>query len=687
MVAALVLLFTAHPTSLTMRVGEVASQTVIAPRKVIYVDRVATAAREQQAREAVTPVYRTDVSVARARRQQAVSFLAEASRIVASRLPLAAKEAALQKLLPAGTQATSLAEFVTLTPKDYGVVQAESLALLNRAMEWQFDSNQIPTIELNLLSTLPHRVSDLQRASINEVLAAFLAPTLREDAAATAREQRNAANSVPPVMNEIQEGEVIVRRGDLVSQSVVDKLTALGLQSHQTGWRDVASALLFAGVVIITLFWYLYAFHSGIIGNPRLLLLIDISILAAVFGARVLGSNHVLLPYFLPVAAASTFAAVLMAPEACVAFTLAMAILCGWMVANSFELTVYYFISGSAGVLAVRHLRQLKQFILAGVSITAFALATALAFAIVDRSNDFAALREYAAAAVVNGFVSSTLALGAFALLSDLFGVTTVLNLLELGQPSQPLLRRLMTRAPGTYNHSLIVGTMVERAAEEIGANSLVAKVGALYHDVGKTSNPLAFVENQLGVGNIHDELNPNESARIIRAHVSHGLRLARQYRLPQAVVDAISEHHGTMTIAYFLHKARQENGDVPVDIALYSYPGPKPQSKETALIMLADGCESTVRSTQDHSAEKIREIVDRIFTERVEGGQLSECPLTLHDLELARSAFRSVLNGLYHPRIEYPEPVETILDGRGGAQADSARLGVPSASGSNETA
>jgi putative nucleotidyltransferase with HDIG domain len=441
------------------------------------------------------------------------------------------------------------------------------------------------------------------------------------------------------------------------------KLSALGLQSRRTGWEDVIGSLLFALAVVIGLVWYLYAFHPEVINNPRLLLLIDAGVLGAVVGARVLAPDHILLPYFLPLAALSTFAAALIAPEACVALALAMAVMAGWVVASSFELTMYYFLTGAAGVLAIRQVRHLKEFVFAGGYIMAFALVTIFAFAFADRALDLAAVEGYVAAAVFNGFVSSTVALGAFALLSSFFGVTTTLQLLELGQPSQALLRRLMARAPGTYNHSLILASMVEHAAEEIGANSLAAKLGALYHDIGKSVNPHCFVENQLGMANIHDELRAEESARIIRGHVSAGLRMAKQHKLPRVVLDAIAEHHGTMNIAYFLHKARRESPGAEIDVGLYAYPGPKPQSKETALLMLADGCESAVRAQPDHSGAAIRETVRRIFQERIDNGQLLESPLTLRDLERAENAFCAVLNGLYHPRIEYPEAGEPVLD------------------------
>jgi putative nucleotidyltransferase with HDIG domain len=569
----------------------------------------------------------------------------------------------MRRILPADVNSSALQQIAGIGGRDFPYVTKKSLALLAQAEAWRFNPNQVTSYEAALLSTIPSRVPAQSRTAIGEVLATFLYPTMVLDINATEQKQHQAAASVPPVISTVYSGEVVVRRGDIVTTSVMDKLTALGLRTRYTQWQDVTGSLLFAILIVATLFWYLHAFHPSLSSNPRLLVLIDASIMITVVGARLLAENHILLPFFLPVAAASTFAAALIAPEACVAMTLAMAMLAGWVVASSFELTTYYFLTGTAGVLAIRHVRQLKQFVFAGVYITCFALVTVLAFGFVDRVYDFSALQGYLAVSVFNGFVSSSLALGAFALLSSFFGVTTSLQLLELGQPSHPLLRRLMSRAPGTYNHSLILASMVEHAAEEIGANSLAAKLGALYHDVGKSVNPHCFVENQLGMGNIHDDMRAEESARIIRGHVSAGMRMARQHRLPRVVLDAIAEHHGTMAIGYFLHKAQSESPDEPIDVSIYSYPGPRPQSKETALLMLADACESAVRASPDHSNAKIADTVHRIFQDRIESGQLDECPLTLRDIDLTERAYRAVLNGLYHPRVEYPEAVERGLE------------------------
>jgi cyclic-di-AMP phosphodiesterase PgpH len=663
LIALLVFLFTAQPDTAAMRVGEVAGESVVAQHAATYPDLAATKARRAQVMASVPPIYRNSRHLASIRRMQAEMFLSRVAPILTTHAVAQKKLIEVRRLLPAGVQRDSIETLATLSPSDFRIVQQHSLSLLTQASYLHFNSSHSENAEIGLLSTISARVSLPQRTAIEEVLQAFLTPTRVTDTRATQAKRLARARSVPRVTRPIYPGEVIVRRGDLVTPVVMAQLSALGLQGRHAGWPEVTASLLFSAMIILMLFWYLHAFHGGIVTNPRLLLLVDASIVGTVVGARLLGAGHVLLPYFLPVAAAPTFAAVLFAPEACIAVALSMAVLAGWIATSSFELTMYYFVTGAAGVLAIRQVRQVKQFIFAGAYIALFALATVLAFGLVEHNYDLNALQEYVLAAGLNGFVSASLALGGFALLSGFFGVTTSLQLLELSQPNHPLLRRLTIRAPGTHNHSLILASMVERAAEEVGADSLVAKVGALYHDVGKTTNPHCFVENQLGIGNIHDELRAEESARIIRGHVTQGLRLARQHRLPRVVLDAIAEHHGTMTINYFLHKGIQESGEGVVDTSLYTYAGPKPQSKETALLLLADGCESAVRASHDHSPANIRDIVHRIFQERIEQGQLDECPLTLHDLDLVRAAFASVLNGLYHPRIEYPEPIDLAVD------------------------
>jgi putative nucleotidyltransferase with HDIG domain len=655
LLAALILLFTFQPQTPILQVGEVSDRTVVVQHKLTYIDHLATNARRRQAMQGTPPAYVGNTRPAVQRLHDAQTFFNSVRPVITGNGTYDQKVTAVRRLEPPYVLPANLNQLATLNKQDFEVVRTHSLSLLSQAVQWHFSATETTTTEIELLSTVSPHLSVLQRSVIGQILAAFITPTEIVDPSATKARQQAAAEHVAPVVGTMYPGEVIVRSGDIVTAHELDQLKALGLEAGSAGWQGTAASGVFAALVLATLFWFLHAFHPGYLANPRLLLLIDASILVSVAGSRFLTNGHVVLPYFLPVAAASIFAAALTAPEAAIAIALAIAILAGWVTSNSFEVTIYYFLTGAVGALAIQPLRTLKQFIFAGLYVMLFGMLTSLAFALVDRSYDAAALREYLFAAVFNGFVSSTLALGGFALLSGYFRITTTLQLLELGQPSHPLLRRLMARAPGTYNHSLILASMMEHAADEIGMNALVAKICALYHDVGKTQNPLCFAENQLGQGNIHDDLRPEESARIIRGHVGQGLKLAHQHRLPRFVLDAIAEHHGTTQISYFLHRAREQS-EGPVDLTLFTYGGPKPQTKESALLMLADVCESTVRAMGDHSPARIRETVDRIFRERIESGQLDESPLTLRDIELAREAFLSVLNGLYHPRVEYPE-------------------------------
>jgi hypothetical protein len=263
-------------------------------------------------------------------------------------------------------------------------------------------------------------------------------------------------------------------------------------------------------------------------------------------------------------------------------------------------------------------------------------------------------------AAGANGGLSAFLAAGIFVTLGSVFGVTTRLQLLEMSQLSQPLLLRLQDEAPSTFQHSVIVANLAEKGAHTIGADALLARVGCYYHDIGKLLRPGFFIENQLGGANPHDALDPGDSARIISDHVTDGINLARQYHVPAKVAQFIPEHHGTRTVTYFYRRAAEEDPNVDVDA--FRYPGPKPQSRETAIAMLADSCEAAVRSNPDHSAESIEHIVDEVYNERLSEGQLDESDLTLKNIRALAASFKATLRAVYHPRVEYPAPTEAEM-------------------------
>jgi putative nucleotidyltransferase with HDIG domain len=317
-------------------------------------------------------------------------------------------------------------------------------------------------------------------------------------------------------------------------------------------------------------------------------------------------------------------------------------------------------IAGVAGVFAVRNAERLTQFLWGGLVVAASVLITLTATWAIDPSNNVQDLPWMALAAAINGVLSAFLSAGIFVTLGSVFGVTTRLQLLEMSQLSQPLMLRLQDEAPSTFQHSVIVANLAEKGAHVIGADSLLARVGCYYHDIGKLSRPGFFIENQLDGANPHDALDPADSARIISDHVNDGIALARQYELPAKVAAFIPEHHGTRLVSYFYRRAAEI--DPSVDPDAFRYPGPKPQSRETAISMLADSSEAAVRSSPDHSSEAIDRLVDEVFSERLSEGQLDESELTLRDIHDLADSFKSTLRAVYHPRVEYPAPTDAEL-------------------------
>jgi hypothetical protein len=328
---------------------------------------------------------------------------------------------------------------------------------------------------------------------------------------------------------------------------------------------------------------------------------------------------------------------------------------------NSADLgaVVYAAAGGFASLVIILQAERLNAFVRAGVVLALVNVTVVVAFSLLE-GLDATGVAQLAAAGLANAALSVVLAVGGFAVLGNVFGILTVFQMLELANPSNRLLRRVLLETPGTYHHSVMVGNLAERAAETIGADPLLARVAAYYHDIGKMKNPLAFIENQAGGPNIHDDLkDPETSAQIIAAHVRDGIELAQEYRLPPQIAAFIPQHHGTALMGYFHGKALQESEKA--DAARYRYPGPKPQSREAAIVMLADGVEASVRSLPQKDDAEIREMVDRIVDGRLSDGQLDDSNLTLRDVGRIRGSFVEQLLGMYHQRISYPENVLPI--------------------------
>jgi putative nucleotidyltransferase with HDIG domain len=318
-------------------------------------------------------------------------------------------------------------------------------------------------------------------------------------------------------------------------------------------------------------------------------------------------------------------------------------------------LFLVYGIGAALGALAAHRAERPNQYVLAGALLAAVTFALLFSLWLLERTQEPVDVAWMAIAAGLSGLGAGLLTAGSLAAMGSILGITTRLQLMELAQLNSPLLRRLQDEAPGTFHHSVIVANLAERAADRIGADSLLVRVGCYHHDIGKMIQPGYYVENQLGGDNPHDDMDPEASARLIRQHVTNGLELAHQYKLPARIQAFIPEHHGTRLVPYFYRQATERG--IAVNEQAFRYPGPKPQTRETAIVMLADSTEAMVRASPDRTSDRIDSIVEEVIAERLAEGELEECDLTLRDLRTIAASFKQTLSGVYHPRIEYPEP------------------------------
>ncbi|HEY5670459.1 MAG TPA: HDIG domain-containing metalloprotein, partial [Anaerolineales bacterium] len=385
--------------------------------------------------------------------------------------------------------------------------------------------------------------------------------------------------------------------------------------------------------------------------------------LVFLLSARLIISGHGVLPYVFPLAAYGLTVAVLFGAEPALVSSLSLAILVAYGYPNALDLTLYYALSSFFGVLTLGRGQRILTFFWAGAVIASSGSLVAIAFRLPLPETDWVGITTLVGAALLNGTASASLAVLLQFFLAQLLGMTTALQLLEISRPDHPLLQFALRNAPGTYQHSLQVANLAEQAAEHIGADALLTRVGALYHDVGKALNPAFFIENQMpGNPNPHDQLDPLPSASIITKHIKDSLELARKYRIPRRLQDFMLEHHGTMIARYqYVNAVKAAGGDESkVDPELFRYPGPRPRSRETAILMLADGCEARVRAERPKDTDEMRALIKSVIQNRMSQGQLDDTDLTLRDLDAIAESFTTTLRGVYHPRIEYPNLEKT---------------------------
>ena len=530
--------------------------------------------------------------------------------------------------------------------------------------EKDFERNNIDNIITNNLIS---NVSRRQISVINALLSQIIVPNLVEDEFATEIARKKAEATVKPYEITFQKGDKILFEGEPVTRLKRDALRQAGYNVYELNWQGLIAIYILVVLASVIFMTYMKYFEKQFLETRYMMLAAVLSIMLASI-AVVMPTGFS--PYVLPIPAYVLLLAIFTNPRvAFVAMTVLLTVLTVG-VQYPAQYIVTFTLLNLVAAVTISQIRYSRRFdlIKAGFIISGAGLLIVLAIYVLEKClidvNNVLILKN-SAFILLNGIVSSMIALGTLPLFESSFKIITPYGLAELADHNQPLLKRLQFEAPGTYHHSLMVSNLCEAAAEAIGANPILARVGAFYHDIVKIKRPLFFVENQsyFGIENPHKKLNPRLSKMVITAHPKDGVELAKEYGLPAVINNFILQHHGEGLASYFYNQAVQEEGIENVKEEQFRYTGPKPNMKETAILMIADAVESAVRSLKNPTSEEIEQIINKIIVERLNDGQLADSPLTLHDIKVIAATFSRILRGMQHNRIKYQENIVAELN------------------------
>lgn len=686
---------------------EISQKDFNADTDITVVDQDATKRKIARALQSVPPVFQDprahnqDIEEAQGR------FVDQLGKLAQNGMPPTDKQTAFRQLVQNNSYGdTDAADPIfsrylkkPIPSDDWDDIQSTSQTAMRKILEQQYTEADVQTRRPAIIQqNIPHYgYKPMYRDLIAFILDANLQPNRILDEKATDSRRNEIArriNQNEPEMKVYSQGERIVSRGEHVSSVQLAALAKMGKSSSSSNWISVMGVFLLCMLFVFTIWNYLYHFADRQYFRPAYGLLIGALTTIAVLCFEMLqdrsGQNTLIPIYAFPLSAYALTLAIFLHPRMAVLTTTLLVFLVGMgLQIDFYHLSVLLF--GSYMGLYILNKRinysDRGQLMYAGfyVGFTNVLIQMALILirpSIFPETGGFSGVVLTLAWGFGSGLVSGVLTIGCLPLLEKLFGLITPFTLMELGNHDQPLLKRMQFEAPGTFHHSLMVATLAEAAAEAVEANALLTRVGCLYHDIGKMKRPLFFIENQayFGVENPHDKLTPRLSKMVITAHPRDSIEMAKHHKLPEILMKFMTEHHGTLTAGYFYNKACIEEGVENVNKSQFRYPGPKPGSKETAIVMLADAAESAVRALKNPTVAQVEERIDKIIQQRIDDGQFDNCPLTFKDINLIKQTFVRVLRGIQHNRIEYQQnmmrelgrklPVSTVTEHSGLTEA-----------------
>ncbi len=661
----------------SLEVDEVAKQTIIADKTATVVDQYATEELKDEAASKVEKVYKEDKDAERLARQNFGGIQNDINAILldpvkSQQQQLDALESYLSALVHKkdigyGASLKEMSAYlVYASEEETAALFAAGGGILDESMGKAVTEQTIGKVYVEISDKVDNLTYDKAGLEfIKLVCKHALRPTMVYDESATQTARDKARRDIMPVEKTVKAGEVIVRQGNRVTEEQIAVLEQLGIQRNQGDNLALLGVSLFVAISFALVIVYLRRYNRPVYEKNNQLFMLGMIVIIILLITKMLlfielntrPEFNTMMAYLAPVAAASMLVGILLEQRLAYFITVILAFFTGLLSAgNQLDAGIVAFVGGVAGIYIASSMNQTSDLAKAAVGIILADTATILTLSLLRGNFNLDVATAAAIIGLINGLLSAVLMFGSLPLLEAAFGMTSTIKLMELANPNNELLKRLLIEAPGTYHHSLMVGNLAEATAEVIGANPLLVRAGAYYHDIGKILRPEYFVENQRGAVNPHDRIAPALSALIITSHTREGAELAQEYRLPESIIDFISQHHGTGVTYYFYNKAVQEEGADYVNMDNYRYEGPRPRSKELALVMLADAVEAAVRSMPDTSLEKIKEKVQRIVAIHLNDRQFEECDLTFKDLHNIEKNFLTVLEGIYHKRIEYPE-------------------------------
>jgi putative nucleotidyltransferase with HDIG domain len=643
-------------------IGDVAPYDIHAPVALTYESQILTARQQDAAALAIPAIYSpADTNIARQQLEELRNTIAYIDSVRADNYATREQKITdLAALEYAQLSRDTITAILNLSASRWLGVSQEATNVLDQVMREPIREDQLLSVYQKIPTLVSLSFPEDQSSIITALVQAFVVPNSLYDAQKTDAARQQARNTVTPITRSFMTNEIIIQAGKVITPTDYEALQKYGLSQPLNRWQDIASAI---GLTVLTAAIFIYYFRrnqqffSGSMGIRKLTLLITLFLLFLII-ARLLIPGHAVIPYVYPVMGYALTISILFSSELAIISVIPLAYLIPYGFPDAQVLTLYYLLGSLFGVFVLRKAQRLTSFFWTAAAIAGSGALVATAYRIVQPTADWVGIATLFLAAIINGIASASIALIFHYYLSPLLGKTSHLQLIELSRPDHPLQQLLLRNAPGTYQHSLQLANLVEQAAENIGADATLARVGALYHDIGKLLNPFFFIENQ-PPGNInpHNDLDPETSASTIIQHVHDGLELGHKYHLPKQLLDFIAQHHGTTITRYQYTRALEIAGmnKEAVDISKFRYPGPRPSTREIAMLMLADTCEARVRAERPKDEEDLRNLIESVIKDKLELGELADTTLTMRDLEDITDSFISTLRGVYHPRIQYP--------------------------------